>query len=757
MTVATPDASNNTRIEVLHNTENIVNAYLQIFRNSKSKWDYYADVKAVIFAIDTIEKALIDTKARGIKSRFITEITKDNFHHCKEVIMKIGELRHLDGVKGNFGVSDTEYIATSTMMESQIESAAQATPATTKATTTALPSHAVYSNVKEDIQQHQYLFNTLWNKGTPAQQKIREIEEGTAHYETKILDNPEEIVREIGRLTASSNELSNCLTPGGMQYSYNHFFEIKKKLLDKQKKGGHKGIRYISNINKDNAKLARIFLDAGIEIRHIKNLPPMSFGVSDKEIAATIEKMEGGEMVQSLLLSNEAPYVSHFHSIFEELWNNGIDASDRLSDINEGADLADIEVIQSSSRARVLYLDLVRSAREELLLVFATTGAFTRQKKMGVIELCIEAAKDRNVKVRILMPAHESSEQTVKNLRQNYPEQINIRYIEQTSGTKATILLVDRRFSLVMELRDDSKGTFDNAIGLSTYSNSRSGVLSYVSIFENLWIQTELYAQVKQANEQLASANERLKLHDKMQQEFINVAAHELRTPVQPILSIVGVLRSTKGNIDRDKLDNSIDLIDRNAKRLKRLTEDLLDATKIESQSLKLNKEVLNLDELISSAIQDTKNQIENRSVRVRYEPKNEDIIFLEADRHRVVQVVTNLLSNAVKFTKGHGGTVSISTEKKKGNDDDNLEVALVCVKDNGSGIDCDIFPRLFEKFATKSFQGTGLGLFICKGIVNAHHGKIWAENNADGEGKGATFYFTLPIVKDSPGAITKK
>ena len=210
MTVATPDASNSTRIEVLQNTENIVDAYLQIFRNSKSKWDYYADVKSVIFAIDMIEKALIDTKARGIKSRFITEITKDNFHHCKEVIMKIGEVRHLDGVKGNFGVSDTEYITTSTMRESQIETTATATATPT----TALPSHAVYSNVKEDIQQHQYLFDTLWSKGTPAEQKIREIEEGTAHYETKILDNPEEIVNEIGRLTARSNEVSNCLTPG---------------------------------------------------------------------------------------------------------------------------------------------------------------------------------------------------------------------------------------------------------------------------------------------------------------------------------------------------------------------------------------------------------------------------------------------------------------------------------------------------------------------------------------------------------------
>jgi hypothetical protein len=141
LTVATPDASNNARIEVLRNTEDIVDAYLLIFRNSKSKWDYYADGKSVIFAIVTIEKALINTKARGIKSRFITELTKDNFRHCKEVLMKIGEVRHLDGVKGNFGVSDTEYIATSTMMESHIEPTATASPAVsaTTATTTALP------------------------------------------------------------------------------------------------------------------------------------------------------------------------------------------------------------------------------------------------------------------------------------------------------------------------------------------------------------------------------------------------------------------------------------------------------------------------------------------------------------------------------------------------------------------------------------------------------------------------------------------
>ena len=168
----------------------------------------------------------------------------------------------------------------------------------------------------------------------------------------------------------------------------------------------------------------KILLEVGIHIRHVKNLPPMSFGVSDKEIAATIEKMEGGRMVQSLLLSNEPAYVNHFKTIFEELWKNGIEV--RIKDIEAGADLADIEVIQSSSKAKGLYLDLAKSARNEVLLVFPTIGSFMRREKMGVIQSCTKATKEHQVHVRILMPPDKSTEQMVQNLKQNYPAYINI-------------------------------------------------------------------------------------------------------------------------------------------------------------------------------------------------------------------------------------------------------------------------------------------------------------------------------------------
>ena len=156
-----------------------------------------------------------------------------------------------------------------------------------------------------------------------------------------------------------------------------------------------------------------------------------------------------------------------------------------------------IEVIQTAGRAKELYLRLVKSAVEEVLLIFPTTNAFIRQGDIGAIQLAREAANKRNARVRILMPADKLTEQKrVQGLKQQHQRYIDIRYIEQMEA-RATILVVDRKASLVMEIRDDSKPTFAEAIGLSTYSNSKAGVLSYVAIFENLWKQSDIISRDK--------------------------------------------------------------------------------------------------------------------------------------------------------------------------------------------------------------------------------------------------------------------
>jgi two-component system, OmpR family, sensor histidine kinase VicK len=259
----------------------------------------------------------------------------------------------------------------------------------------------------------------------------------------------------------------------------------------------------------------------------------------------------------------------------------------------------------------------------------ATVNAFIRQEKIGVLQIVKKAAKQRNVKVRILMPTHETMQSKIQSMKWKSSDYISIRHIEQMSGTKATILVVDRKSSLVMELRDDSKMNFIEAIGLSTYSNSKAGVLSYVAIFENMWKQTELFQQVKNSNKQLEIANEKLKVHDKMQAEFINIAAHELRTPIQPILGLTEIVHSKTEDIANREL---LDVVIRNAKRIQRLTEDILDVTKIESQSLKINKEQFELNEIIANAISDCKNQLKNElKENIKIELNFKENVFVEA------------------------------------------------------------------------------------------------------------------------------
>jgi signal transduction histidine kinase len=510
-------------------------------------------------------------------------------------------------------------------------------------------------------------------------------------------------------------------------------FDLGKELLDKHRKGEHKGIRLVTTaIDRDSAELVKMLLDLGIQIREIKNMPPMNFSVTDKGLHATIDDMEDGNMLQNVLVSNEPLYVNHFRSVFEKLWENAIDIRARMASVEEGVEMPDIEVIPNASIAREFYLNAVKNAHEEIMIMFPTTNAFLRQCKMGAAQLAKESAQKRKVKVRILMPKHESTEQSVCSLTEDISPYsnyyIDIRYIEQTVlDTQATFLVVDRKVSLVMEIRDDSKIAFDEAIGLSTYSNSKAGVLSYVAIFENLWKQTELYEEIKKAHEQL-------KLHAKAQKEFINVAAHELRTPIQPILGLSQILLSRTGSIQEN--NELLDTIYRNAKRLSRLTDDILDATKIESKSLDLKKERFNLNDIIINAIDDIilgKDLVNSSNVQLLYKPKD---IILEADKGRMAQVFSNLISNAIKFTKK--GTITIATVDEGNNQ------TIISVKDTGQGIDPEIWPRLFSKFAAKSETGTGLGLFISKSIVEAHDGKIWAENNADG--KGAKFSFSLPI-----------
>ena len=546
---------------------------------------------------------------------------------------------------------------------------------------------------------------------TQAEKDISHTGEGeTKHQKTEMLIGSEAITKRTWEFFSNvSNKFDVCANSAAPSIAMTIFRGAYENLKSKGIK-----IRWVTDIAKENLTHCKD-LTQYADVRHISSLNG-SFAVSETEyIAAAI--IREGYPLPKLIYSNLKEMIELQRYLFLALWDKAIPAEHRIREIEQGVEPQRIAVIYDAGQALELYQSLIMSAEKEIKVVFPTTNALIRQDKAGILFLLQEAAA-KKYQVKVLMPNDELIHNFIRD-----DSGISMRFIEQEERGKATILIVDNKTSLVMELRDDRKGAFHEAIGLSTYSNSKAGVLSYVSMFESLWKHAELY--------------EELKSNEKMQKEFINIAAHELRTPTQAILGYAELSQMEGSNVNKDK---ALSKIVKNAERLQRLTEDILDVTRIESQTLKLEKSNFDLRDTAATVLDDYRNRIQDGK-NVELVLFNADkAAFVVADKGRISQVLSNLVGNAMKFTKS--GTISVSIEEVK--KDEYKKEFVAVVKDTGTGIDSDIMSRLFTKFVSKSQTGTGLGLFISKSIVEAHGGRIWAENNPDG--KGATFRFSLPL-----------
>lgn len=536
--------------------------------------------------------------------------------------------------------------------------------------------------------------------------------------ETRFVTERDAVIDELKRLYLGSKQLSISASHDGLAESRNLLGEVFMELAERRSKGSYDGIRFVTTINREEeTHLAGTLLGLGFQVRHTVNFPSLSFTLVQDERGDTVVIGFWGVLV----VSTELDVVKHFQSIFEDTWTKGTDGRHRLEEIQSGSEGSRVEIIGNPEESLRMIRDVTADDAQVILMMFPTAASVRRYAKAGLFQTIFELVEKKTMSVRILFPSDAEVESLLPaSVRGD--SKVELRKMDPPLVMRVTMLIVGSEHSFILETMDDSSPDIEGAIGMTTYTKSRPVAMSYSSFFETMWTHADLF--------------EKLKTHERMQDEFINVAAHELRSPVQAIVNAINLAEET------GELGDFGEMAIRSANRLLKLTQVLLDVQRIDTGRFQVNKETFDLNEVISNIVREEELNLRNKRVRILYEKKEggEGAVILNADKERIAQVLTNLLNNAIEFTEEGTITVRVIRQKKM----DGPSQVAVEIRDTGRGIDPTMIPLLFSKFATKSKSGSGLGLYIAKGIVDAHGGMIWGGNN-EGEA-GATFGFSLPL-----------
>ncbi len=564
---------------------------------------------------------------------------------------------------------------------------------------------------------------------------------------TEVIYDVDKIIKTTLNLFSIARiSLDCCIESNGpsMLTIPNH--PITKAHYDMSRRGVR--IRFITGVTKENLVHCKELMNFS-EVRHLDEIKG-NFGVLDGKYYQAGAKIDISSPPPLLIHSTVKAIVEQQQYFFEMLWDKAIPWVQRIDEIEYGIERDVHKTLQNTDEIQKLSSQLVRSAKNEILLIQSDI----KTSQNGYISKLFHAineklSTDKQVKIRILLPVIHDSDRNRNRLFNKMgqkKENIEIRYLEKELRSQVSILIIDNKFMFSSAFKQETKTrerkTPSINKGLATYTNNEPTVLSYVYIFETLWKQSELYQIIKENNTKLQRFNE-------AQKEFIDIAAHELRNPVMPILNLGIDLQSSWIALkDKEKV-YMIDIIVRNAKRLRKLTEELLDTAKIENRLLILNLENYDLARQIVEITSDFNNQIrlhprkdEKSSIKFMVKCQDNREIIINADKSRISQVIVNLLDNAVKFI-GRKLPREIVISIKEGIGENKAEV-IVSVSNTGNTIDLMILPKLFHKFSRTSDTGTGLGLFISKGIIEAHGGRIWAENKVNGF--GTIFTFSIPL-----------
>jgi two-component system sensor histidine kinase VicK len=551
---------------------------------------------------------------------------------------------------------------------------------------------------------------------------------------TIVIKGRKKALQEAYRRSLTSIHDYYCITGDELTKSYKPFIPLLHARIS-QRAGS---TQIITNIEKETIPAVKELTEAGAQVKHIDISSLRRCVIYDDDAAyfsiveeplithTAIDNVDQTEGEDLWVASTEYSVIQSAKKRYISDWENAIQSKDRIHQLETGIEPEFYKVITDGEMASQLIRDLTISVKREALLFLPNSKSLVRSENLGIIDKLIETTQ-KGATVKIICPMSEQNVNTV--------EKISRSQVQLLDGNTSNygMYIVDGEKFFRAELKEPMADKFSEAAGLVIYSNRKTTVDSFKSVFELLWNERVLVEELKKA--------------DKMQKEFINITAHELRTPIQPILVVIDTLLSKKGNIE--DCEELLNMIRRNAKRLQRVTENVLDVTRIESGSFGLKKELFDLNEVIMAVLAAYGSDVKKVD-QLKIILTSKESFYVEADKVRIAQVISNLLNNAMKFTQE--GTIAISCNKME--HDNDKHSATFCMKDTGVGIHPEIYPKLFSKFASHSDGGIGLGLYLCKNIVKAHGGRIWAENNPDG--KGSAFFFTLPLQNSKSEPMNK-
>jgi signal transduction histidine kinase len=471
------------------------------------------------------------------------------------------------------------------------------------------------------------------------------------------------------------------------------------------------------------------------------------------QLDSNILMLKHGGMISDLELKPLPYEYSNEWNILHKNWiklkstlSNNILKQDQITNFFEAGKLSSTS-LSSSSLALALPSSSSSSSATTTIAIPPTPIAANNNIKTTLETGALSLVNSSNVLVAKLGEFDKNSSQYSMFLQSLFAV-INIGVT-----TAFIFYIIKKILKPILALTSATSEVKSGNLNVAIKINGNNDELSFLSeSFNSMLTAIKNYIKKQyQLEKELQKANEELKYRDQLKDEFINVAAHELKTPLQPIVGLCELLRDMETTMEKDQ--EIIDIIIRNSKRLMKLAENILNVARIESGSFILKKEIFDIGEMIVDTIKDFEQKIleSKKTLKISYLLRNDNNnkIIVDADKNRLNQVICNLLNNALNFTKE--GNITVIVERKKENNNRSKEVT-VSIKDTGTGIDPEILPLLFKKFATKSLTpgGTGLGLFISKNIIELHDGRIWANNNNDissDKDEGSTFTFSLPLM----------